>query len=159
MWKSIRRVILLGVLLVVALATSTSTALAAAPRIMMVYGAPLTKPVVVSNWGDNATIMVATSDSSSMVRARLKGRPSLRVAMFWGLYWMRYMQHHKPLTAVHPTQANQYARFYPAYGTAPALFVFDSIPGPYTSLIRRVGRMGLAVFTRYGVPVRLPVRR
>ncbi len=159
MWKSVRRVILLGMLLLAALATSTSPALAAAPPIMMVYGAPLVKPVVVSNWGDNATIMVATSDSSSMAHARLTGRPSLRVAMFWGLHWMRYMQHHKPLAAVHPTQADQFARFYPAYGTAPALFVLDSIPGPYTSLIRRVGRTGLAVFARYGIPVRLPVRR
>ena len=159
MWKSIRRAILLEVLLLAALATSTSPALAAAPRIMMVYGAPLVKPVVVSNWSDNATIMVAAHESSSLIHARLTGRPSLRVAMFWGLHWMRYMQHHKPLAAVHPTQADQFARFYPAYGTAPALFVLDSIPGPYTSLIRRVGRTGLAVFARYGIPVRLPVRR
>ena len=159
MWKSVRRVILLGMLLLAALATITSPALAAAPPIMMVYGAPLVKPVVVSNWGDNATIMVAAHESSSLIHTRLTGRPSLRVAMFWGLHWMRYMQHHKPLAAVHPTQADQFARFSPAYGTAPALFVFDSIPGPYTSLICRVGAPGLAVFARYGIPVRLLVRR
>lgn len=159
MWKSIPRMILLAVLLVVALATSTVPALAKGPRIMMIYGTPLAKPVVVSNWSDNATIMFAAHESASLIHARLTGRPSLRVAMFWGLHWMRYMQHHKPLAAVHPTQADQFARFYPAYGTAPALFVFDSIPGPYTSLVCRVGQKGLAVFARYGVPVRLPVRR
>lgn len=159
MWKFSRRLILLTVLLVAVLVSSINPAFAKGPRIMMIYGPPLAKPVLVSNWSDNATIMVAAHESASLANTRLTGRPSLRVAMFWGLHWMRYMQHHKPLAAVHPTQADQFARFYPAYGTAPALFVFDSIPGPYTSLIRRVGRMGLAVFARYGVPVRLPVRR
>lgn len=159
MWSVVRRLILLVALILAALAATTVPALAKGPRIMMVYGAPLTRPVVLSNWRDNATVMFATSDSSSFVHAKLTGRPSLRVAMFWGLYWMRYMQHQKPLAAVHPAQADQFARFYPAYGSTPALFVFDSIPGPYTSLIRRVGAAGLAVLARYGIPVRLPVRR
>jgi hypothetical protein len=159
MWSAIRRLILLMVLILAALAATTVPALAKGPGIMMVYGAPLTKPVVVSNWRDNAAIMFAASDSSSIMHARLTDRPSLRVAMFWGLHWMRYMQHHKPLAAVHPAQAVQFARFYPAHGGAPALFVFDSIPGPYTSLIRRIGASGLEVLARYGVPVRLPARR
>lgn len=159
MRKPVRRVILLAVLLLVALTTSTELALAKGPRIMMVYGAPLTKPVVVSNWSDNATIMFAVPDSSSIMHSTLTHRPFLRVAMFWGLYWMRYMQHHKPLAAVHPAQADQFARLYPAYGSAPALFVFDSIPGPYTSLVRRIGPNGLATLARYGIPLRLPVRR
>lgn len=125
---------------------------------MIVYGRPLAKPVVFSNWGENETLMVVANDDMSVLHARLKGRPFLRVAMFWGTEWVQYMRHHKPLSALRPSQANQSARFYPAYGSSPALFVFDSIPGPYTSLIRRIRPKGLAVLVRHGVPVRLPVR-
>jgi hypothetical protein len=78
------------------------------------------------------------------------------VAMFWGMQWVHYMQQHKSLAALRPRQADQLARLYPAYSTAPALFVLDSIPGPYTSLIRRIGPQGLAVLARDGIPVRLP---
>lgn len=153
------RSFLLAGLLMTAMVISPAPALAAAPRLMMVYGAALAKPVLISSWGANSAVMQATGDSTSVVRAKLTGRPSMRVAMFWGLYWMRYMQHHKPLSAVHPADANQFGRFYPAYGAAPALFVFDSIPGPYTSLIRRIGALGLTTLARYGIPVRIPVTK
>ncbi len=158
MRQRIRRPMVLVVLASLALATTTAPALAKGPRIMLVYGAPLAKPVVMSNWRDNATVMFAAADSTSVMHANLAHRPSLRVAMFWGLHWMRYMRHHRPLRNVRPAEADQFARFYPAYGTRPALFVFDSIPGPYTSLIRRIHAAGLRVLARYGIPIRLPER-
>jgi hypothetical protein len=152
----VRRILLLIVVLLLALTTGAIPALAKGPRIMMVYGTPLVRPIVISNWRDTAELMIATNDSMSTSHARLQGRPSLHVAMFWGMQWVHYMQQHKSLAALRPRQADQFARLYPAYGTAPALFVFDSIPGPYTSLIRRIGPQGLAVLARDGIPVRLP---
>ncbi len=155
MKRRVYRMLLLSVVLLLALATGAIPALAKGPRIMLVYGTPLTRTVVISNWRDTAELMIATNDSMSILHAHLKGRPSLRVAMFWGMEWVHYMQQHKPLAALRPRQADQFARLYPAYGNAPALFVFDSIPGPYTSLIRRIGPQGLAVLARDGIPVRL----
>ncbi|MGI8825250.1 MAG: hypothetical protein ACR2JC_06365 [Chloroflexota bacterium] len=157
MTRSIQRMILTIGMTLVALTIISTPVMAAGPRIMIVYGQPLQKPVIFSNWGENQTLMVAANDGMSVEHARLKGRPSLRVAMFWGMGWVQYMKHHKPPASLHPSQANQYARFYPAYGSAPALFVFDSIPGPYHSLIRRIRPEGIAVLVRHGIPVRLPV--
>jgi hypothetical protein len=156
--RFIRRIIIVVGVTLLALTTISIPVMAAGPRIMIVYGRPLAKPVIVSNWGENETLLVAANDDMSVKHARLKVRPSLRVAMFWGMEWVQYMKRHKLLAALHPNQANQFARFYPAYGSAPALFVFDSIPGPYTSLIRRIRPEGIAVLARHGIPVRLPVR-
>jgi len=158
MIRSIRRTTLIVAVTLLALTTITTPVMAAGPRIMIVYGRPLAKPVIFSNWGENETLLVAANDGMSVKHARLKGRPSLRVAMFWGMEWVQYMKHHKSLAALHPNQADQFARFYPAYGSSPALFVFDNIPGPYTSLIRRIRPEGIAVLARHGIPVRLPVR-
>lgn len=158
MMNSARRTILaLGVTLL-ALTLITTSVMAAGPRIMIVYGQPLAKPVVFSNWGENEGLMIATNDEMSVQHARLIGRPFLRVAMFWGSGWVQYMKEHRTVNAIRPSQANQWARFYPAYGTTPPLFVLDSIPGPYKSLVRRVSPTGIAILAHHGIPIRLPVR-
>jgi hypothetical protein len=156
--RALRRTFLAVGVALLALTTTTTPGIAAGPRIMMVYGRPLAMPVIFSNWGENETLMVAANDDMSVMHAQLTGRPSLRVAMFWGMDWVQYMKHHRSLAALHPNQANQFAGFYPAYGAAPALFVFDSIPGPYRSLIRRIRPEGIAVLAHHGIPVRLPVK-
>ena len=159
MKRFIRRIALIvGVVVAAALMAVTSPVMAAGPRIMIVYGRPLARPVIFSNWGENEELMVSSNDSMSVTNVRLKGRPSLRMALFWGTEWVQYAKRHPSLAALRPGQANQFARFYPAYGAAPALLAFDAIPGPYTSLIRRIGPAGIAVLARHGIPVRLPVR-
>ena len=112
--------------------------------------------MILGNWGENETLAVSVADDTSVMYARLKGRASFRVAMFWGMEWVRYARHHRRLTGLRPGQASQFARFYPAYGSAPALFVFDGIPGPYTSLVRRIRPAGIAVLASHGIPVKLP---
>jgi hypothetical protein len=150
------RPLFLSVVLLLTLTTGTIPALAKGPTIMMVYGRPLAKTIIVSNMRDTGEFMVAANDARSVPHANLKGRPYFRVAMFWDIRWAHYMQQHKRLAALSPRQADQFARLFPAYGSAPALFVFDSIPGPYRSLIRGIGPRGLAVLARDGIPVRLP---
>jgi hypothetical protein len=153
---SVRRITMFVALLLVALTGRTTPVMAAWPQIMLIYGSPLTKPVILANQTENATLMAATSQAVSVLPTLLRRRPSLRVALFWGERWRQYRTRHKPLAALRPRQADQFARFYPAYGTTPPLFVFDSIPGPYISLARSIRSQGLAVLARHGVPIRLP---
>lgn len=152
-----RTIVTVGFALLV-VSGAVTPAVAAGPRIMIVYGKPLAKPVIFSNWGENETLLVSVNDDMSVGQARLARRPFLRVAMFWGPAWIQYMKHHATAHGLRPNEANQLARFYPAYGTAPALFMFDSIPGPYRTLIRRIRPAGVAVLAHQGIPVRLPVR-
>lgn len=156
--RSTRRIASMISVTLLSLTVLATPVMAAGPRIMMVYGHPLTKPVVFSNWGENEGLAVAANDDMSVMHAQLKGRPFFRVALFWGTEWVRYMKRHRSTAALRPNQANQFARFYPAYASAPALFAFDSIPGPYRSLIRRIRPEGLAILARHGIPVRLSVR-
>jgi hypothetical protein len=156
--RCVRRSALTVALAMLALSAFPFSALAAGPRIMIVYGHPLTKPVIISDWGDNETLMVASNDAMSVSHPYVKGRPYLTMALFWGTEWVQYMNQRKSLSALRPSQANQFARFYPSYGSAPALLVFDGIPGPYTSLARHIRPEGLAVLRRHGIPVRLPLK-
>ncbi|HEX6508589.1 MAG TPA: hypothetical protein VF221_13250, partial [Chloroflexota bacterium] len=52
-----------GILTFTAFATP---ALAKGPRIMIVYGTPLGKPVVIANWQENGQLMRATNDAMSV---------------------------------------------------------------------------------------------
>lgn len=158
MMCGIRHGMLIAALGLAVLTSAVTPVMAKGPAVMIVYGSPLAKMVVLSNARENAQFAFATRDGLSIMYSHLKGRPFLHVAMFWGAEWTQYKRHHQRLTRLRTVRANQFGRFYPAYGSAPALFAFDSIPGPYTSLVRRVGPAGLAVLARHGVPIRLPLK-
>ena len=152
----IHRLIVAALALLV-VATSTTAAIAAGPRVILVYGPPLAKPIVLYNWAENEQLMGAAADAATIKPAELKGRPYLNMALFWGSGWGQYVKHSKPLGVLRPDHANQCVRFYPAYGAASPLMVFDSILGPYTSLTHVVRPEGIAILARHGVPVRLKV--
>lgn len=156
MSRTCRTALVAGVVLLV-LVTGTTPALAAGPRVMLVYGPPLAQPVILHDWAENMRLMLAVGEDATATSGELRRRPFLGVALFWGMPWVQYAQHGKPLAALRPEQANQCARFYPAYGRARPLWVFHGIPGPNTSLIRWVSPTGIAILTRHGVPVRLMV--
>ncbi len=153
----IRRTALVVGPILLTLATGVAPVVAAGPRVLMVYGPPLAKPIILHHWGENMQLMGAAVDAATVTRAKLKGRPYLHMALFWGSTWVQYVNQGKPLAALRPEQANQCTQFYPAYGTASPLMVFDSIPGSYTSLIHRVRPEGIAILARHGIPVRLKV--
>ena len=152
------RSVLVAGLTLLALEARTTPASAAAPRVMLVYGPPLAKPAILHNWAENMQLMFAVGEDATATAGELKRRTFLSVALFWGMPWVQYVQHGKPLAALRPEQANQCARFYPTYGHGRPLWVFASIPGPYTSLIRRVSPTGIAILARHGVPVHVTVR-
>jgi hypothetical protein len=153
------RTALVASAVLIALLSSTTPVLAAAPRVMLVYGPPLTRPVMLQNWDENLRLMQAVTEDATATSRELKHRPFLSVALFWGMYWGQYLQHGKPLAVFRPERANQCAWFYPAYGRARPLWVFRSVPVASVLLIRRVSPTGIAILARHGVPVRLAVGR
>lgn len=131
-----------------------SPVLAAAPRIIMIYGPPLAQPIVLSDWVENGRFMGSITEGSNITSEELTGRPYLELAFFWGAEWDQYVKEGKPLAALRPEQANQHGRFYPAFNHAASVVRFDSIPGP-GPLTRRIDLTGIEILARYGIPTRL----
>jgi hypothetical protein len=123
-------------------------ATAAAPRLIMVYGGPLARPVVLADWWGN--LAVITGEAVDVRPEGLSARPYLNLALFWGPRWDTYVRDGGSLDALHPEQANEHARFYPAVGEAPALVESQNIGG-----LRRLPPQGAEVLARHGIPVRL----
>jgi hypothetical protein len=117
---------------------SAAPAPAAAPRLVMVSGAPLATPILLSSGP------AAPSDPHG-------GRPSLQLAMFWDAgIWEPYVREGR-LGSLRPEQANQFGRFYPAVAGQPALV---DLPWAGT-WPKRVGPDAQAILARHGVPTRL----
>jgi hypothetical protein len=158
-WRRARCASFLGVVAIV-LASGVSLN-AAAPRLILISGPLLKRPILIENWDQNARIMGGINDR---VRAQSEvpvDRPFYELALFWGLEWVQYVNDGRPLAALKPEQATQHARFYPAFGAAPALVVFRDEPGEMGENARRMGltrsgeQMALDVFARYGLRVRM----
>ena len=143
-----------GALVAVALLAVVSNALparAAAPRLLMVSGAPLASPILLSDWDELGTLTGLLSSGPAAPSDPLGGRPSLRLAMFWDAgIWEPYVREGR-LGSLRPEQANQFGRFYPAVGGRPALVDLPWV-GTWP---KRVGPDALAILGRHGVPTQL----
>jgi hypothetical protein len=87
-------------ILAVLLVLFGTTADAAYPRLLMVYGKSLAKPIVVENALDVVKVIEHTSDGTSV--NGLEDRPYLELALFWGNEWNRYMDEGKPSNQLRP---------------------------------------------------------
>ena len=161
-WRCTRCASSLGVVAVV-LASMVSLN-AAAPRLILVSGPLLERPVLIEDWDDTSRIMAGINDRAVAQPEALVDRPFYELALFWGLEWVQYINDGRPLDALTPEQANQHARFYPAVGTAPALVVFKDERGEMGENARRMGlsrsveQMALDVFVRNGLRVRMDLQ-
>jgi hypothetical protein len=144
--------ILAGLAVVLA---ETSSAFAAAPRIIIVAGGGLAKPVVLDDWQENLAIMLAATDEVDARVEGLSARPSYRIAMFWGPKWEQYIQAGKDPRALHIEEADQLARYYPPMVAHGAVLSFDSIPGP-GAVTRRLKVAGVWIFSRHGIGTHTP---
>jgi hypothetical protein len=121
----------------------------------------LERPVLIQDWDDTMRIMAGVNDRAIAASEAPTDRPYYDCALFWGMEWVKYISDGRPLFALKPEQATQHARFYPAVGAAPALFVYKDEPGEMQcttqmmGLIRSVEQMALDVFTKYGLRVRI----
>lgn len=127
-----------------------SPALAAGPRIILVTGGSLSKTVILEDWNENLTIMVAANHAVDPKVEDLAHRPSFRLAMFWGSEWDDYLKAGKDPNLLRPDQTAQHGGYYPPTGDHAAVFTFDSIPGS-GALVRRLNPQGVSIFARHGV--------
>ncbi len=120
---------------------------AAAPRLMMVHGEPLSERIVLANHADNLTILLG--EATELTPDERSARPHLQVALFWGPKWEAYVRGER-LMELSSDMADQHARLYQAGGNVAAVLCLDS-PGK-CSLITSAG---MDVLERAGVPTRV----
>jgi hypothetical protein len=127
------------------------SASAAAPRLIMVSGEALAEPVLLDDAEEVFTLYQSFFfDGRSVERAELRGRPSLRLALFWNSFlWEPYVREGR-LAELRPVDANQFGRLYPAMGGEPALV---DLPG-YGKWPKVVDAKARAILEDHGVPVR-----
>jgi hypothetical protein len=158
-WRCPRCASSLGVVAIVL--ASVVNLSAAAPRLILVSGALLERPVLIEDLWDTNLITAGVNNRAVAESEALENRTFYEFALFWGPEWVQYMKEGRPVAALKPEQATQHARFYPAMGAAPALFVFKDEPGEMQrgtkimGLVRSVEQMALDVFARYGLRVRM----
>ena len=119
----------------------------AAPRIIMLYGKGLERPVFLTDWQENLRFMSAIRSRAGATAEELSDRSSFEAALFWdGRRWEWFVGE----------QAEQRGRFYPARGALPALFALYSDAPRFMGMYRSVGPEGLDALAEAGVPVSSP---
>ena len=127
---------------------------AAAPRLIMVSGPLLARPVVLADWQENLSFMVAIVEEAKVGADELAGRPRLELGLFWGQSWVD--EAGKPRPGLRPEQAQQLLWFYPAIGEAEPIVRFEWVPEfSSTGPLRSVQPGGLAILARHGIPTRV----
>lgn len=124
---------------------------AAVPRLLMFTGKPLEKPVVLSDWHEIARFQQAILISPAAAARQMRGRPWLRISLFWGPQWNDYLGRDRPLSALRPRDANGFGRFYPAWRGRPAVVDLGFAEHGPTLASHRA----LAILERHGVPAGL----
>lgn len=147
-----RRSAIALVLALVVGALAPASGHAAAPRLLMVTGPGLSKPVLLTSWTEiSEFVQAAANESPATAREALAGRPSLRLALFWdATIWEPYIRERK-LASLRPSDATQFGSFYPAAnGRSAALDL------PWTGQWpKQPNARALAILERHGVPVAL----
>lgn len=139
--------------IVAAAALAAGAAHAAAPRIVIFSGKPIGHQVVISDWQAIFRVFDQTVPARARVapRAKLAGRPRLKISMFWGPRWIDYLNEGNRASALRPGQADQFGSFYPAWRGRAALI---DLPGA-GQWPRVVPPKALAILRRFGVPTKL----
>ena len=133
------------------------TADGAIPRVLMVHGGILRRPIVVDDW----PAMFQILDSAAPETTEPKNRPYLDLALFWGTEWIRYVENGGRLDRLRPADAKPWfnlptrGRFYPACGSSPAVITITPVPPDTRPGMWRVSDGGLSVLKRFGVPMRV----
>lgn len=107
----IRRIVvrvLTVVSVVLTAAVAATDARAAAPRYILVSGPGLQQPVVLGNWNENLSFLLALLPAARPAPGWRGDRPRYDLALFWGVPA-------KPLPT-RPAEASQHGWFYPASG-------------------------------------------
>jgi hypothetical protein len=128
---------------------STSGALAA-PEIIIYHGGALERPIVVASFAENHTLLLTAGPHERLRQGTappLEKRPSIDLALFWGIGWRAYAASPAFLASLTPAHADQHGKLYPAVPGAYAIVSIGAITGP-------VSDSGLAMLRRHGIPTR-----
>jgi len=134
--------------------TLASPAEAVWPRLLMVYGAPLTRPLVVEDTQDIVKVFVLTGETVD--RNDLDRRPSFALVLFWGNAWNRYIDEGRLVSALRPEDVMPFANIpirgmlYPACGDLPAQITLTEVDSQAIRDIWRISPDGLKVLEKLG---------
>lgn len=120
---------------------------AAGPRLILVDGGALNKPVVLDDWNENIDLIHALAEEAKVQQEELAGRPYFELAFFSGPYWVQYVDDGRPLDQLRLESGDQRGRFYPAVDGSGPIITYD------VGLARRVAPEGVAILSRHGIPV------
>ena len=143
----IRRIVvrvLSVVSIVLTAAVVAADAHAAAPRYILVSGPGLQRPVVLGNWNENLSFLLALLPAARPAPGWRGDRPRYDLALFWGVPA-------KPLPT-RPAEASQHGWFYPASGGRRAV-VKLLISGQ--DFPRVATQEALRILARHGIPTRI----
>ena len=138
-------------------APSAPSEVAAAPRIILLHdGLMSERRVFMTDWNENLTFMLSTTQSADVDPEELVNAPVVRAALFWGgPKWERYVDDPELLNTLSPGLAEQHARIYPATEGREALFVMENVfgggPNPRFVFVRRLGPEGVEILRRHDV--------
>jgi hypothetical protein len=151
--RPLLRVLLATALGLLAVLFGAFPAQAAYPRLILISGAELEKPVVMDSVDDIVDLTTAIATAPSVPREDVDGRPFFRLSLFWGDdLWEPYVREGR-LDELRPEQANQEGRFYPTYRGREA--VIDLLVGGEAGP-KGASEEALAILARNGVPTSFP---
>src|SRR5262249_44423506 len=132
---------------------------AAWPRLLMVYGKPLEKAVVVS---DALGVVKIFGQDAVVNQADFKDRPYFNLALFWGQDWNGYIEK-GTLGQLRPEDVKPLSpggnvplagRLYPPCGNAPAVMSLTSTGSlGERQMFLQIPEDGLNVLRQFGVPL------
>jgi hypothetical protein len=93
---------------------TATTASSAAPRLIVVDGGGLSRPIVLADWFENGTLLSQWKLAQPARHPQLRCRPAFRLYFLWGPEWNDYVASRKPLHAIRPSEAGFHGRFWPA---------------------------------------------
>jgi hypothetical protein len=125
------------------------SSLAAGPRIIMIHGDPLTRPVILDNFQENLDLLHATANDAGISSKELANRPFLEMELFAGPYWVRFAEANNLQDTLDPNSSDSRARYYPAVDGNEAIMAYEA------GLPRRVDASGLVILQRHGIPLTL----
>jgi hypothetical protein len=151
--RPLLRALLATALGLVAVLFAALPAQAAYPRLILISGEELEKPVVLDRVDEIVDLTTAIATAPSVAREQVDGRAYFRLSLFWGDdLWEPYVREGR-LDELRPEQANQEGRFYPTYRGREAVIdlLVSGRPGP-----KRAPTEALAILARNGVPTSFP---
>ncbi len=128
---------------------------AAAPRLIIFFGNPLERAVVLRDWDENGELLAALQRGRRVRPADIKQRPSVVFALFWSPSSLDQLRRGEPVEALLRGPSVQRGRFYPAFDVRKGAIELP-LPGPR---YRTVPPDALAILMRNGVPVRIGEKR